>query len=128
VTPPLRTGQATATRLTDRGSRSARSDRERAVRWSASNDEIDRMVRALDPAPGAQTRLGEESLKIWAVRPVGGRGEAGMVLSSERELVVACGRGAIRIDRLQRAGGKQLAADEFLRGFPVSSELRFESA
>jgi methionyl-tRNA formyltransferase len=104
------------------------SREESRIRWTASNDEIDRMVRAFDPAPGAHTRLGEESVKIWAVQPVEGRGEAGTVLSSGRELVVACGRGALRIDCLQRAGGKRLAADEFLRGFPVSSALRFESA
>ena len=104
------------------------SREESRIRWSASSDEIDRLVRALDPAPGAQTRFGEESLKIWAVQPVEGRGEAGTVLSCARELVVACGRGALRIDRLQRAGGKRLAADEFLRGFPVASALRFEMA
>jgi methionyl-tRNA formyltransferase len=104
------------------------SREESRIRWSASSDEIDRLVRALDPAPGAQTCLGEESLKIWTAQPVEGRGEAGTVLSCGRELVVACGRGALRIDRLQRAGGKRLAADEFLRGFPVASALRFESA
>jgi len=103
------------------------SREECRIRWGASSDEIDRLVRALDPAPGAQTRLGEESLKIWAVQPVEGRGEAGTVLSGMRELVVACGRGALRIDRLQRAGGKRLAADEFLRGFPGASAMRFET-
>jgi methionyl-tRNA formyltransferase len=101
---------------------------ESRIRWSAPSDEIDRLVRALDPAPGAQTLLGEELLKIWAVQPVEGRGEPGTVLSCVGELVVACGQGALRIDRLQRAGGKRLAADEFLRGFPAASSLRFEPA
>jgi len=34
-------------------------------------------------------------------------------------LTVACGRGALRPTRLQRAGGAALPAAEFLRGFPL---------
>jgi methionyl-tRNA formyltransferase len=35
-------------------------------------------------------------------------------------LTVACGSGAVRIVELQRAGGKPMDADEFLRGTPVA--------
>ena len=34
-------------------------------------------------------------------------------------LTIACGEGAIRLERLQKAGGKPLAATDFLRGTPV---------
>jgi methionyl-tRNA formyltransferase len=41
---------------------------------------------------------------------------------------VACGSGALRILELQRAGAKRLAADDFLRGFPLSPGDRFDAA
>ena len=48
----------------------------------------------------------------------GEAGEPGRVLDDR--LTVACGEGAVRIVELQRAGGKPMAADEFLRGTPVA--------
>jgi methionyl-tRNA formyltransferase len=42
--------------------------------------------------------------------------------------VVACGRGALRLEELQRAGGKRLPAREFLRGFALAVGERFEPA
>jgi methionyl-tRNA formyltransferase len=36
------------------------------------------------------------------------------------KLTVACGSGAVRIVELQRAGGKPMEAEEFLRGTPVA--------
>jgi methionyl-tRNA formyltransferase len=35
-------------------------------------------------------------------------------------LTVACGEGAVRLLRLQKAGGKALDAADFLRGTPVA--------
>ncbi len=39
-------------------------------------------------------------------------------------LTVACGEGAIRILELQRAGGKPMKAEEFLRGTPLQPPMR----
>ena len=65
-----------------------------------------------------------EPLKIWRARVVDGSGAPGTVLRAERELVVGCGEGALRIVELQRAGGKRLAAAEFLRGHPPARPAR----
>jgi methionyl-tRNA formyltransferase len=35
------------------------------------------------------------------------------------KLTIACGTGSVRLVELQRAGGKPLSANEFLRGVPV---------
>jgi methionyl-tRNA formyltransferase len=43
-----------------------------------------------------------------------GTGTPGELLTDD--LVVACGTGAVRLTRLQKAGGKPLAAADFLRG------------
>ena len=46
--------------------------------------------------------------------------EPGQVLQADANgIVVACGQGALRLTQLQRAGGKRLAAGDFLRGFAL---------
>jgi methionyl-tRNA formyltransferase len=47
--------------------------------------------------------------------------EPGVVIGHDTEgLLVATGQGTLRLRKLQRPGGKLLAAGEFLRGFPVA--------
>nr|MDH4392510.1 methionyl-tRNA formyltransferase [Aquabacterium sp.] len=36
------------------------------------------------------------------------------------EFTVACGEGALRLQVLQRTGGRRLAAADFLRGWPLA--------
>jgi methionyl-tRNA formyltransferase len=61
-----------------------------------------------------------------AVAKVGGLGHntatPGTILGTDTEgLLVAAGEGSLRLRRLQRPGGKMLAAPEFLRGFSVAA-------
>ena len=86
-----------------------------------------RQIRAFDPFPGATAVLGEETLKIWSAQVEGGfAGEAGEILGVDRNgLLVACGEGAIRIGELQKAGGKRLAAAQFLAGSRCQPGARF---
>jgi methionyl-tRNA formyltransferase len=44
----------------------------------------------------------------------------GTVVRSAGEICVATGKGILRIDRLQPAGKKVMAAAEFLRGYPIA--------
>jgi methionyl-tRNA formyltransferase len=101
---------------------------EAALDWRNASEELDRRIRAFNPAPGANARLGGEELKIWHAHQIQyGTGDPGCVISSGSEgLVVACGDGALRLTELQRAGGKRLAAREFLAGHPVAAGARFE--
>ncbi len=90
---------------------------EARIDWTRSNHELDRQVRALDPAPGAETSLASETLKIREAHPVEGSGKPGQVLESDSgRLVIACGQGALSITRLQRPGGKPMSTEEFVRG------------
>ncbi len=86
--------------------------------WSRPAAELDCRVRALNPWPGTTARCGAEVLRVLEAEPAEGSGAPGEVLPS-RGLLVACGRGALRVARLQRAGGKPLGAEAFLRGFPI---------
>jgi len=52
-------------------------------------------------------------------------GEPGVVQHADEELVVACGEGALAVAELQRAGGRRLSAQEFLRGHRLPAGARF---
>lgn len=99
---------------------------EAELDWRRPAAELDRAVRAFDPFPGASSRMGDAIIKIWGARPVAGVGEPGLVLSADGNgILVACGEGALLLTRLQKPGGKRLAAADFLRGFPVKPGERF---
>jgi len=84
--------------------------------WSQPASALERAVRALRPSPGAATTLQGERIKLWRSHVASGSGAPGSVLAADEFLLVACGEGALAITELQRAGGKPLAASEFLRG------------
>ena len=102
---------------------------EARIDWSRSSDEIDRQVRAFDPAPGAQTRFDGASLKVWEAEPAAGAGKPGEVIEcGPARLVIACGAGALSLVIVQRPGGKRLPIAEFLRGTRVVPGAVLESA
>ena len=85
-----------------------------------------RKVRAFNPFPGAQGSVNGTAIKIWQAEPVDAAGAPGQVLALDSAgIVVACGEGALRLQQLQRPGGKRLAAAEFLKSFPLAG-LAFE--
>lgn len=99
---------------------------EAAIDWRQPAAVIERRVRAFNPFPGAATTLSGEPVKVWQAQAAGAAAPAarpGDVLAADGEgIVVACGPQAdeaLRLLQLQRAGGKRLAAADFLRGFAV---------
>lgn len=99
---------------------------EAEIDWRSAAEEIERRIRAFDPVPGAQTRHEGVVLKIWRAEVEGGVGAApGTVCSAGPDgIVVACGRGVLRITELQRAGGKRLAVRAYLAGAKLASGMR----
>ncbi|MBP0492423.1 methionyl-tRNA formyltransferase [Pararoseomonas indoligenes] len=85
--------------------------------WSEPGLALDRRVRAMNPWPGAFTAWNGEVLRVLAAEPAEGHGAPGTVLDDA--LLVACGEGALRLTRVQRAGKAAMAAPDFLRGTPV---------
>jgi methionyl-tRNA formyltransferase len=100
---------------------------EAEIDWGRTAREIDRQVRAFNPAPGARTRIDGVALKIWRARPEPAAAAApGTVCAAGAGgVVVACGSGGLRILELQRAGGKRIGADAFLAGFKLAAGARF---
>lgn len=93
------------------------------IDWTQSAEAIDRRVRAFDPWPGCYTALNGVTLKVLAAHPEAGEGAPGTTL--DERLLVACGTLALRLDRVQLAGGVALGATAFLRGHPVAAGTRF---
>ncbi|WP_424933946.1 methionyl-tRNA formyltransferase [Amaricoccus macauensis] len=92
---------------------------EARVDWTRPAVEIDRQIRGLSPFPGAWAEVGGERVKLLLSEPADGQGEPGDVLDDG--LKIACGEGAVRLLRLQRAGKGPMDARDFLRGFAIKT-------
>ena len=94
---------------------------EAVLDWHASAQTLERKVRAFDPVPVAYFRHGGESLRVWrACALPGPSGPPGLVAhADDAGIVVHCGSGALRLEELQRPGGRRLPAREFLRGLSI---------
>jgi methionyl-tRNA formyltransferase len=82
--------------------------------------EVERLVRAMNPAPGAWFEFAGERIKLLAadVLPFTFQVPGDVV---DGALTIACGDGAIRPTLVQRAGRGVTSAEEMLRGFPIPS-------
>ncbi|MBR9973029.1 methionyl-tRNA formyltransferase [Magnetospirillum sulfuroxidans] len=91
--------------------------------WTRPAIELERQVRGLTPWPGVWCQVGEERLKVLEAGVDTGQGAPGTVL--DEGLCVACGDGALRLLRVQRAGKGPMNAADLLRGFaiPVGTRL-----
>lgn len=91
---------------------------ETRIDWSLDAGLVHDRLRGLSPFPGAwceATIAGKpERLKLLRSTMAEGAGAPGEIL--DEALTVACGTGAIRLTQVQRAGGRPVSADEFLRG------------
>jgi len=111
---------------------------EALIDWRQDAMHICRRVRAFNPWPIAETRFNGAQLRLWDAemldspvpRPdVSSTGTLpGSVLAATQDGIdVACGRGVLRILRLQLAGRKPLSARQFTQGQPLSG-ARFAQA
>ncbi len=102
---------------------------EALIDWAEDAVAIHRRVRAFNPWPIAETTLRGAQLRIWEAElpgpdscpPVTAGAATGTVLAtSPAGIDVACGRGVLRLTRLQLAGRKALAAGEFIKARPLA--------
>jgi methionyl-tRNA formyltransferase len=87
------------------------------IDWKRSAVEIERQIRALSPFPKAWTSFGGEEFKVGASQLEARQGNPGELLDDK--LLVGTGKGAIRIQALQRPGKAMMDAASFLRGYPM---------
>jgi methionyl-tRNA formyltransferase len=90
---------------------------EARIDWTDPSEDVDRLIRGLSPFPGAWTEMMGQRVKLLASTSAQGQGKAGETL--DEALTVACGTGAVKLLRLQRAGKGAQDSETFLRGCPV---------
>jgi methionyl-tRNA formyltransferase len=91
--------------------------RDERLDWQRPAAELARQVRALAPRPGAWFTVNGERLKALAAELIGETFESAPGVVLDDRLTISCGRHALRITRIQRAGKAPLAAGDFLRGY-----------
>jgi methionyl-tRNA formyltransferase len=100
---------------------------ETRVQWARPAVELERLLRAFDPAPGAFTVHRGTDLKLFRGEVRSREVEAlpgTVVEASETGLVVRCLDHDLVIGEMQRPGGRRLPAREFLRGYPIAPGTR----
>ena len=100
------------------------------VDWSAPASTVCRLVRSLDPKPGALTMLRGAEVKLFGARlaPHAASVAAGHIQSIDGDgMTVACGEGATRITVVQPTGKRRLTPNEWMRGRGVAVGDRFDA-
>jgi methionyl-tRNA formyltransferase len=93
---------------------------ERRLDPSRPAAELARTVRALTPHIGAYLEIGkDERLGVRRARAVDVGVKCGEMRAEWGALLLGCGRGALRLEVVQPAGGKSMPVDAYLRGHPV---------
>ena len=95
---------------------------EALLDWSLPAAQLARRIMAFNPWPVAQTPLDDKVLRIWQASALEeeGSGVPGEVIRADKQgVLVCCGTGLLRIERLQLPGGKPLSAAEFVNAHPL---------
>lgn len=95
---------------------------ESRIDFSRPAIDVERQIRAFNPAPGAWFELNGERIRILACSVNPDRhGTCGEVL--DERLTIACAEGAIRPSRVQRAGKAAMTTEDLLRGFAIAAGI-----
>lgn len=105
------------------------TNEEACIDFSMPAQQVHDHVRGLSPFPGAfvltDLGKGEERLKILRTMIVEGSGIPGTILDDQ--LTIACGKGAIRLLQVQRAGKSAVSAADFLNGVRLEKGMQLVS-
>ena len=103
------------------------------IDFTKSPQEIEYLVRGLNPWPSAYSYLGNKTLKIWKAKPYSTEdisytpSDFGKILLRNQQMFVICGGGLLEILELQLEGKKRMDTAAFLRGVTLNEDyLRSE--
>ena len=90
------------------------SKEEAFINWRDDAQQIERNIRAFNPWPVAWTTIADQNIKIWAADVIDdlatGNAPGTITQADKHGIVVATGRGGLRIHSLQIPGKKALPA------------------
>lgn len=95
------------------------SKKEGRLDFSMKPAELERIIRAFDPWPGAYTYYGDKMMKLWGAEDTGIPTDSpdGMVLKADQEGIdIAAGGQVLRVNRIQMPGKKRVDVKEYLKG------------
>ena len=93
---------------------------ETLIDWRQPATEIDRLIRAMSPWPGAWCHVNGERLKLLGSYTKNIKADPGKILDS---FTVACGTGAVSITSVQKPGKRIVTTEEFLKGNSLPEKL-----
>jgi methionyl-tRNA formyltransferase len=95
------------------------SKNETRIDWDKPWKQVHDHIRGLSPFPGAWFEL--DGVRVKVLRSTRGESSGPPGVFLDNRLTIACGRGAVRLVQVQRAGKQPMNADEFLRGTPLKA-------
>ena len=105
-----------------------RRPKDGEINWSMSSKEIRNLVRSVThPYPGAFSFVGDRKCLFWSVSEIEtdrDNSAPGTILSTE-PLIIACGKGNIRIDSGQTADGIFISGTQLARELNLSEGIKF---
>ena len=102
------------------------------IDWGKPWEQIDRLIRGCNPAPGAWATLDGKQLKIFDAKPLpakdpkGIAGKIGEIVAVEPDgFTVVCADGRFKVTRVQPADGKKIEAGEWAKAANIATGTRF---
>lgn len=102
------------------------------IDWGKPWEQIDRLIRGCNPAPGAWTTLNGATVKIFDAKPIPARdpkgiaGKLGEIVAVESDgITVVCADGRFKVTRVQPADGKKLEASEWAKSANIAVGTKF---
>ena len=93
-----------------------------------SAEELERLVRGLNPWPSAYTFLNGKTLKVWKCKVSTEKADAvpGTIFLADKEGIhTACGEGVLILTEIQLEGKKRMETEAFLRGYHIENGIVF---
>ena len=91
-------------------------------------DTVRCLINGLNPWPCVSVPIGNDRIKLLRAETTGETGETGTVIGADPKagLIIACGKGAVRILEIQAPGGKRMKPEDYLRGhsIPIGTDLK----
>ncbi len=102
---------------------------EELINWKMEDIKVHNIIRALSPRPCAHSTFREKEIKFFRSAVFHNFDEVfppGVVIYvSKDSFAVKCGQGAVEILELQVAGGKVMAAKDFINGYKIKTDEVF---
>ena len=92
-----------------------------------SAEELERLVRGLNPWPSAYTSLDGKTMKVWEadVLDAQSKEEPGTIVEvTKKEIIVATGSNDLALHEIQLAGKKRMQVQAFLLGYQVEAGMK----